>query len=273
MTIPLDQAELLALFLENITYGAFLSLFNLLVVIPLGERNIHFSKQRFILPVATLMMLLATMHLTIDFVRALEGFVTGDPEISPHPIAYYQVISQPLHIAKTPVYALQTILGDTVLVWRFYVIYDKRLDILIPTTIILGTNLAIGIVVSWSISVADPGKNIFDTASPWIAAFFIITMILNVCCTGAIVVKIWCARRHATTASRRLSSVVAVIIESGAMYTTSILGLLIAYLSNSNGQYAALDLVTPLVGVTYCLIVLQVYLAQDIQSSEIRRWK
>lgn len=79
MTIPLDQAELLALFLENITYGlscdpskeilpylgsilgAFLSLFNLLVVISLGERNIHFSKQRFILPVATLMMLLATM--------------------------------------------------------------------------------------------------------------------------------------------------------------------------------------------------------------------
>jgi len=79
MTIPLDQAELLALFLENITYGlsydpskeilpylgsilgAFLSLFILLVVISLGERNIHFSKQRFILPVATLMMLLATM--------------------------------------------------------------------------------------------------------------------------------------------------------------------------------------------------------------------
>lgn len=31
---------------------------------------------------------------------------------------------------------------------------------------------------------ADPGKNIFETASPWIAAFFIVTMSLNVCCTG-----------------------------------------------------------------------------------------
>lgn len=79
MAIPLDQAELLALFLENITYGlsnypsrktwryhaslpgVFLSFFILLMVISLGEKDIHFSNQRFILPVATLMLLLATI--------------------------------------------------------------------------------------------------------------------------------------------------------------------------------------------------------------------
>lgn len=196
---------------------------------------------------------------TSDFVRALQGFVTGSHETLPNPIAYYQVIAHPLHVAKTAVYAIQTIIGDAVLVWRCYVIYNKSLYFLFPAMVILLANLAIGIVVSWSVSAAIPGKNIFETASQYIAAFFIITMCLNVCCTGAIVAKIWHTRRHASTASRSLFPVIAVIIESGAIYTTSVLGLLIAYLSDSNGQYTALDLVTPLVGVVYCLIVLQIH--------------
>jgi len=84
MAIPLDQAELLALFLENITYGlfyypskqtsryhaslpgVFLSFFILLMVISLGEKDIHFSNQRFILPMATLMLLLATTVSAVD---------------------------------------------------------------------------------------------------------------------------------------------------------------------------------------------------------------
>lgn len=64
---------------------------------------------------------------------------------------------------------------------------------------------------------------------------------------GAIVAKIWATHRSVTSASRSLFPVMAAIIESGAIYTIGVLGLLIAYLSGSNGQYPALDLVTPLV--------------------------
>lgn len=71
--------------------------------------------------------------------------------------------------------------------------------------------------------------------------------ILDASLSGAIVAKIWRARRQVASASRTLFPVIAVIVESGAIYTTSVLGLLVAYLSNSNGQYTALDLVTPLV--------------------------
>lgn len=40
-------------------------------------------------------------------------------------------------------------------------------------------------VVTWSVSAAVPGRDIFQTASQYIEAFFIITMGLNFCCTGA----------------------------------------------------------------------------------------
>lgn len=52
----------------------------------------------------------------IDFVRALQGFVTGDVNKPANAVGYYNIISHPLHVVKTAIYAIQTILGDAVLV-------------------------------------------------------------------------------------------------------------------------------------------------------------
>ncbi|KAF4573441.1 hypothetical protein EYR36_007956 [Pleurotus pulmonarius] len=56
----------------------------------------------------------------------------------------------------------------------------------------------------------------------------------------------------------RLTPVLLAFVESGALYASSLLALMIAYASGSNGQYAVLNAVTPLVGITFCLIVLQI---------------
>jgi hypothetical protein len=59
---------------------------------------------------------IGTQHLVLDFVRVVEAFVTGDPARPPSPIPYYGKISNPLHVAKTLLYGVQTLLGDAVLV-------------------------------------------------------------------------------------------------------------------------------------------------------------
>lgn len=41
-----------------------------------------------------------------------------------------------------------------------------------------------GCVVVWALSKAHPGANIFQTVSSWITAFFVLTMSVNVSCTG-----------------------------------------------------------------------------------------
>lgn len=75
------------------------------------------------------------------------------------PIKYFEHIAHPLHAAKTPIYAIQTILGDAVLVgvwvpfmwptfthydfqiWRCYIVYNKSLYVLIPALVVLFANL------------------------------------------------------------------------------------------------------------------------------------
>ena len=41
--------------------------------------------------------------------------------------------------------------------------------------------------------------------------------------------------------------IIMAIIESGALYSINMLAVLVLYLCKSNGQYTALDIVTPLV--------------------------
>lgn len=50
-----------------------------------------------------------------------------------------------------------------------------------------------------------------------------------------------------------------VIVESGAIYATGVLSILLAYLSGSNGQYTVLDAVSPIMGIVFCLTILQVH--------------
>jgi hypothetical protein len=128
-----------------------------------------------------------------------------------------------------------------------------------------------------------------------IAAFLVITMCLNLCCTSkssfyldcnsltqtrnqvAIVVKLWRAHQRASSNyGRSLFPVMAVIIESGAIYTACVASFAITFLARSNGQDIPMDTVTPLVvsgpdksqykqrlknsqGVVFCLIVLQIH--------------
>ncbi|KAF4573439.1 putative NRPS-like protein biosynthetic cluster [Pleurotus pulmonarius] len=115
MGIPLDKAKILAIFLETLLYGIFFTLFwlTLLVLILRGDGGQ--TQRRQLVPLGTVMMVIATAHLIIDFVRVVEAFVAkGNSPIDAN--AYYEMISHPLHVVKTALYVTQTIIGDAVVV-------------------------------------------------------------------------------------------------------------------------------------------------------------
>ncbi|KAL0945862.1 hypothetical protein HGRIS_012147 [Hohenbuehelia grisea] len=277
MGISLDKAELLAIFLETLLYGIFFTLYCVTLLVLHQRGHAGHTLRRKLVPVATILLVIATAHLTIDFVRIVQAFIEFKDAN-----AYYARIAHPLHVAKTALYATQTVIGDGVIIWRCYVIYKKSLFVIIPTSILLAMNACAGYVVTWSLSKATPGSDIFETASAWITTFFVLTMCINVICTGAIVWRIYWTRRAVISAQGSLFPVALAIVESGAVYATGVLGSLIAYLTGSNGQYTALDVITPLVGIAFSLIILQIrfHLSSGSQNTstsvtqpEIISWK
>ncbi|KAG1769858.1 hypothetical protein EDD22DRAFT_868233 [Suillus occidentalis] len=95
MGIPLDKASLLALFLETLFYGVFFTLYCLTMFILLKKSGMN---QRLLIPVATVLLCIATAHLIVDFVRILEAFVFKVDMISAD--AYYSNLAAPLEYAK-----------------------------------------------------------------------------------------------------------------------------------------------------------------------------
>ncbi|OAX38697.1 hypothetical protein K503DRAFT_865954 [Rhizopogon vinicolor AM-OR11-026] len=263
MDIHYDEASLLALFLETLFYGIFLTLYLLTLFILLTKTGI---RREVLIPVATLLLCIAI----ISFVRALEAFVFDIQTISPD--AYYNVnFYSSLNLAKVALYVLQTTLADVVIVWRCYVLNHRSLLVAVPGCIALLTNMAAVCYIVWSLSQTHVGSAVSINADICITIFYALTMVISVACTSLIVWRI-CQIRPFTPPDGfpTFLPVVIVIVESGALYATSVLALLITFSIGSNAQYIVLDVITPIVGIAFCLIILQVHFQAEMYGTWLR---
>ncbi|KAG1758439.1 hypothetical protein EDD22DRAFT_998408 [Suillus occidentalis] len=251
MGIPLDEAALVALFLQILFYaGVFFTLYWLTLFILLKKTGIL---RQLLIPVGTLLLLIATAHLIVDFVRALEAFVFKVNTLGAD--AYYSNLGSPLALASLALYVTQTAIADGVVVWRCYVLHNRSLIIAILGCIVMLTYGTSGYYVVWSFSRIHPLRNTYTS----IIIFYTLTMLISVTCTILIAWRIYRPRRFIPEGLAAFLPVFIVVIESGALYTTSVFALLIATLVGSNAQYIMLAIISPIVGITFCLIILQVH--------------
>jgi hypothetical protein len=112
------------------------------------------------------------------------------------------------------------------------------------------------------------GADVFKALEAWISAFFLLTMVTNVLCsgkfyilvtskirqvvsylytgTGAIALRIFVTR----SPLRNLTTVwlaALVIVESSTLYALSVIAALTTFLSSSDGHYPAMDAIVLLV--------------------------
>jgi len=253
MGIPIARAEVLALFLESLVYGIFFSLYWVVVLVIRLDTTNRWPRRvsTVVLTIATAMLLLASTHILIDLVRAFQGF-NGTTDVE----SFFHSVTSGTFFAKTAVWMLQTLLGDGVLIWRCYVVYGRRIKFVIP--MLLGTVIyvcaASGIMYNFSHSV--PGETVF-AYHKWIVLYFCATMYINILCTGAMTWRIVSTTRPLKRTGS-IAPLLIAIVDTAALYTAAYTGLLISFLVGSDGQFAAVDLLIPLIGVTYTLIILQI---------------
>uniref|UniRef100_A0A8H8CG87 Uncharacterized protein n=1 Tax=Psilocybe cubensis TaxID=181762 RepID=A0A8H8CG87_PSICU len=198
----------------------------------------------------------------MDIVRAVNAFVD-----SPQPggaLEYYGNLSDPLQAAKTAVFVLLTLVGDAFVIYRCYIIWSRQWWIVIlPLLCWCGTGVG-GFGATVAFSRAAPGAAVFLPAIvPWITSFISMTLATNILCTlliGYRIEKIRRGLKGASVTGSAAQSAVIMIIESAAIYSTAVICLMITYQLGSNAQYTVLDLTSPLIGITFTIIILRVSL-------------
>ncbi|KDR69730.1 hypothetical protein GALMADRAFT_906760 [Galerina marginata CBS 339.88] len=220
------------------------------------------------LSAALLMLLFASMDVAFHLRHNLEAFVYfnhgGDP------VEDFERTANWINVMKMGCYVAQTFVGDSILLFRCWIVYDRSwLVVSLPIVLWLGTSAcgAITIYAEATLNTSSGKTKMLNSSTllPFITSMLCLTLATNFITT--FVHRIWKIRnsikRHSaiilpSPSSSRLTNVLVVLIESGLMYTFSIIILFGVYMASNNAQYGVSNAVVQIIGITFNLIIISV---------------
>ncbi|TFY52799.1 hypothetical protein EVG20_g10396 [Dentipellis fragilis] len=208
-----------------------------------------------------LMMILATLHVTLALFWVFEGFILK-PEFPGGPLMYFGDVHNPIVVAKDAVLLVQALLGDNIYIWRCYIVWGRRKRMIVVPVITMMIAMVFACISDYNL--AHIQISIFDEPSTWTKGFSAFMLATIVYCNVAIIWQIW-----RTTNGSRTSATLIVLIETGALYTANLIAYLLLNLNELAALYISLDLFGPLVPIVFCLIILQIkyHRARDTSTS------
>ncbi|KAJ3795663.1 hypothetical protein GGU11DRAFT_212724 [Lentinula aff. detonsa] len=283
MALGISEAQLLGLFLASVFWGMFLITFIQCI------RYLLWDSRGVLKPAATvnwplfvvaaLLALLSTFDVALGLMHNIEAFIfyTGPGGSA----ARFTGLTDWVNILKTCNVVFGKLISDGVLVYRCWVVYNKRwLVVAFPLLLWLGY-LGLAIFVVYVEASADnphvllTGPGLSDL-TPSITSGWTLSLVNNIIATGLIVYRIWRVDRESSmyamqsNSSRsraffsrssqrtRLQNVTRVIIESGFLYTTIALITFITFLTGSNSFYAASDAELQILSIAFNLIIIRI---------------
>jgi len=156
------------------------------------------------------------------------------------------------------------LIGDGVILYRCYMVWQSKLIMILPLILWCAAGVT-GILSSYTASKVTQDGVFGGVLSQWITSFWATALATNLLATLLLVCRIWYVDRKATRlhAGRQsqLRPILHILVDAGAIYTLTLLVALICFLSQTNGQYVVLDMVTPIISITFYMVIIRVGLA------------
>ncbi|TFK53916.1 hypothetical protein OE88DRAFT_1131761 [Heliocybe sulcata] len=267
-TFPADEAKLVSIFVQTLLYGLFCVLFfaSLYVLRQRVKTNTG-NMGRTLLGTLITMFILATMHIGVNFTRIIKAFIAIGPSLSGGPSAYFNELSNFTNIFGSTIYVAQTLVGDAFVnmhatlssLYRCSLIWGRRYWIVAFPSLLLAGSTVSGVGILYSFAKISTDTVIFAAQlNQWITAFFVLTLSTNIICTALVAFRIWHINKLSIrVGAGNLTPVLLVVVESGMIYSATLITLLVTYECGSWAQYLMLDAVSPIVGITFSLVILR----------------
>lgn len=254
--IPLDTATIISTALEAILFG-----FSVLMFMGTMWASIHYKRDanRPIALAAILLLILSTAHLIVDIIRLKDGFVKYRDIFPGGPVAFFQDISQPTFVTKNLIYALQTMIGDGVVIYRCYVVWQSVWVIILPSMLWCGSSVA-ALIAPYYASQATGGNVYTNQTGQWITALFTLTLSTNLISSGLLVYRIWTVERKVSrnrAANGTMMPIVHVLIDAAILYSAALVTILICFICANNAQYIMLDMIMPIISIAFYMVLIR----------------
>ncbi|KAK7021900.1 hypothetical protein VNI00_017189 [Paramarasmius palmivorus] len=229
-----DLANLLALVFEWGVYGASLPFFGV-TLHELFRREKGEKINKTLVFVALALWLLSTTTLVGDTTNTFLRFTT----FRDVPDYFQQVAGRPAMILRGFAYMCITILADAVVVYRCFVVWRSSHWVVrsIPWLLWFGL-IAAGVSCWVTLFTARPeNAPSMYRLTRFTTAFFAASLVANLLSTGLLAYKIWRITDALSASNSTLRKLARVVIDSGVIYTASLVIALIVLLSGSNLYY------------------------------------
>ncbi|KAJ7740389.1 hypothetical protein B0H16DRAFT_57967 [Mycena metata] len=262
MAPSLTSANLVLFTAAGLFYGMYLVLFfistYLLVRRRGGPTASHERRKRgsiftsMLFLSAILLFVVITVHWIATVYRAFIGFVwtptTSEAEL------YFNNLATPAAVIQDVFLALSYIIGDSMIIYRLWVVWTHNKLVLVVPIITL---TAFTVVSSVSTSVVSHGRSVFD--DPLLRYTPILTLVTNVYCTSFIGWKIWTITRLSLpSGGTKLRHFLVIVVESAALYALWAVLFLVAFETKSNLQVVLIQAGPELIGLVNALIMTRV---------------
>ncbi|KAG1799735.1 uncharacterized protein HD556DRAFT_61722 [Suillus plorans] len=247
MSLPaLDRMFITSVWLQCIIYGVNCVLFGVcMYAIFIRNKRAHW-----IVPFSCIFHFsMATAHIIISFLYALHGLT--DPAVIsvPNGSTLYFASVTALWSTMTGLYLFNVLVLHFLLIWRFYLVWNRNLILAIILLILEVGHLSTALA-AWS--VVTHSRVTFASAAWALAtADFIFNLVLTICLTSGIAYRLWRAGADTfdLTGHNAYKPAIYTIIQCGAIYTSSIVVICVLRLS---GKPAGL--VAPYVGIQFATL-------------------
>ncbi|KAI0710098.1 hypothetical protein C8Q76DRAFT_798856 [Earliella scabrosa] len=264
MPFPPDEAGhqsptiCFSIFIQTLLYGAYTVVFILTVWVLLSKRRKRRPIRDPMLWISLIMFVMATVHIAINYTRVIRAFITFR-DAPGGPAAFFNQLSEFTQIFGSTIYIAQTLIGDSVVLYRCYLVWGDSRVIVFPCILLLGST-ASGVGILYSFARVVPEAEIFvEELQQWIVSFFSLTLATNIICTGLVALRIWWMNRAIMNfASNSYHPIIFLVLESGAVYSATLTTLLILYKTGSWFQYVLLDAISPIVGLVFSMIIIRI---------------
>ncbi|KDQ17240.1 hypothetical protein BOTBODRAFT_53385 [Botryobasidium botryosum FD-172 SS1] len=269
------EAVLIGVWLETLTYGLYVPLFFTCLFIVFARRRTRRVNWALLCPTFALFVL-CTIHVSLGISRLLDGFIR-----SSNPAKYYLDLARWKNIFSDALYVTINFIGDSVVIYRCYVIWgSKKRVIIFPALCLLGS-FATAIYAVVGFNEIPPGDSAFvSRISAFYRSTFTLSFVVNFTCTALIAYRITRTARSAgpqpdgvDVDPRPYYSTLAAIVESAAIYTVSMAIYIGLYFSQLNAQYTLYLVNTQIIGIVPTLILVRIGLTQTRSSDwDTRSW-
>jgi len=269
--IPLDKAYLSAIWLETLFYGMnFVLFFACLAVLTIKRRTPKINLT--LVAVAIAMFTFSSAHVGLGFDRLIEGFITRRNEPG-GPAAFFSDVSIPGNVVKVGIHTVNSIIGDSVVVWRCYLVWGRRWKMCILPILLLVGSTVCGFAQTVYFARAKTTHSAFaPVLQIWNGSLFSLSLATNVTVTSLISLRAWYLLRDGRDmANTRPKSwrILLVVIESGMIYSAALICEITLYFLASNAFYIIYDPIAQLTAITPTMIL--VLAGLELTTSDITR--